>query len=112
MDERGERVKEYFEIFCMVGETCGFAQENEGKLGGFRRWKDWKKGDCGRECKAQSSQHDESAMGKSEGGISQRKGMEGYRRRFERADAYSTQSCLSGRYHKSEGANANGLQRE
>lgn len=37
---RVERVKEYFEIFCMVEKTCGFAEENEGKLGGFRRWQD------------------------------------------------------------------------
>lgn len=40
LEWRAERVKEYFEIFCMEGEKCGFTQENEGKRGGFRRWQD------------------------------------------------------------------------
>jgi hypothetical protein len=30
MDERGERVKEYFRLFSMEGEKWAFAQENEG----------------------------------------------------------------------------------
>ena len=83
MDERGERVKDYFEIFCMVGETCGFAQENEGidsvKIGRLDSVKIGKRGgakatlnDSRQHSKVTGNEDWKTSVGKGEGEVLRR----------------------------------------
>ena len=85
MDERGERVKEYFRLFSMEGEKWAFAQENEGidsvKIGRLDSVKIGKRAIATGYLGLQGTWHEREAMGKSKGSVFGWQVMEGNFRR-------------------------------